>query len=135
MLDTFCGQLVDGGLCGWPYIWHIVVRFCEHVGLGGSLLIAVVLVMHECMRRRWIWRMRPLSLVVCGVILALLFIGQREAFDVRAGDEPIKSVIDGVSWATGMMLAAVGVYRAIPIINGAASDYQEWQRRRRETYR
>ena len=132
MLENFCGQAADGGLCGWQYIGHIAERFMLHVVSGGSVVIGSVCGLAECMRRRWLWQMRPLSLVAFSVVVALLFIGQREAFDVAAGDDPIKSIIDGLSWATGMTLAVVGVYRAEPVILGAATDYRLWQQRRQQ---
>lgn len=126
MLDGFCGQ---DAICGWAYVAHIIQRSLIHFMSGGSVLIAAVVGLTELERRGWLWEMRSLSLVATAALLSLLIIGQREAYDVAAGDSPIKSTIDGLTWAAGEVAAAVGLYRARDWINAAASQWLEWRKR------
>ena len=133
---TFCGQAADGTPCGWAYVWHIVERSLEHLGLSGTVLLAFTLGMYTLMRRRWLPQMRFIVLVMFSALVALLVLAAREPYDVAAGDSPIKSTIDDyVAWPVSMALVMVGVYVARPIINGAAEDWLTWRARRRRPRR
>ena len=133
MLENFCGL---DGLCGWEMIGHIVDRSFIHIASGGSVLIATVCGLGECVRRGWLWKMAPLSLITISIAVGLLIIGVREPYDVYRGDPPSKSTIDGLAWLTGMSLAVVGIFR-IEVgqwISGAVAQWQAIRKQVREQH-
>ena len=52
--------------------------------------------------------------MILPALVCLMATGSREIFDVKRGGLVVKSIIDWISWAVGLVLSIYGIYRLAP---------------------
>ncbi len=84
---------------------HIAERSFLHFFMSGTVYLISYLVLRACMAGNPDWTLR----IVPGLI-AVGFIGWREAYDVSKGQPLLKAYTDYASWLLGTVLAIALLY-------------------------
>lgn len=85
---------------------HILERAFLHICMGVTFYLGAFFAV------RWGMRRNPIrTMEVLPALLAIGFIGWREAYDVSRGQPLLKAFTDYASWTGGMILALWLLYR------------------------
>lgn len=90
-------------------IGHVLERAIIHLFAGGSVYLLTYLLTDYAQKKWRLWKM------VLPALLAVGFIGWREAYDVANGQPFAKAITDWISWGLGLALAIYGLQRYIKL--------------------
>ena len=83
------------GTCGWGAVLHTITRQELHVAFAPAItLLAISVYIYLAWKLNWLPRWNGTAFYVIPCLTAVFLIGFREAYDVYAGDHPLKSTID-----------------------------------------